>query len=73
LKTRPKSASIEPLIDLLAYLKPKLWVKNPVFGKSQKVSRKAYFSLSGKTWPAKALQQIELESCSNPVMTSGVV
>jgi len=45
---RPKSASIEPLIDLLAYLQPKLWVKNPVFGKIQKVSKKAYFSFSGK-------------------------
>ena len=29
LKTRWKSASIEPLIDLLAYLWPKLWAKNP--------------------------------------------
>jgi len=53
LKTRPKSASIEPLIDLQTYLKPKLWVKNPVFGKIQKVSKKAYFSLSGKTLASK--------------------
>jgi len=49
LKTRSKFASIEPLIDLLAYLQPKLCVKNPVFGKIQKVSKKAYFTLSGKT------------------------
>ena len=44
LKTRPKSESIEPLTDLLAYVQPKLWVKNPVFGKIQKVSKKAYSS-----------------------------
>jgi len=27
----------------------------------------------GKPWPAITRQQIELESCSNPVMTGGVV
>jgi len=27
----------------------------------------------GKIWPATIGQQIELESCSNPVMTRGVV
>jgi len=26
-----------------------------------------------KVWPAITRQQIELESCSNPVMSSGVV
>jgi len=31
--------SLEPLIDLLAYLEAKLWLKNPVFDKIQKVSR----------------------------------
>jgi len=37
------------LIDLLAYLQPKLWVKKKVFGKIQKVTEKAQFALSGQT------------------------
>jgi len=40
---------MEPLIDLLAYLYPKLWVKNPVFGLIQNFSEKAQFALSGQT------------------------
>jgi len=28
-------------------------------------------AFQGKLWPAVTRQQIELESCSNPVMTSG--
>jgi len=36
-----KFASTEPLIDLLAYLQPKLRVKNPVFGLMQNFSQKA--------------------------------
>jgi len=32
---RLKVASLEPLIDLLAYLEPKLWFKTPVFDKIQ--------------------------------------
>jgi len=38
-ETRLWSASSEPLIDLLAYLEPNLWLKNPVFHKIQKVSQ----------------------------------
>jgi len=41
LKTRLKSASIEPLIYLLAHLYPKLWAKNPVFGLIPNFSEKA--------------------------------
>jgi len=37
---RPKSASLEPLIDFLTYLEPELWLKNPVFDKNKKVSQK---------------------------------
>jgi len=33
--------SIEPWIDLVAYLYPKLWVKNLVFGLIQNFSEKA--------------------------------
>jgi len=38
LEIRPKSASLEPLLDFLSYLEPELWLKNPVFYKNQKVS-----------------------------------
>jgi len=31
------------------------------------------FPFPGKLWPGITRQQIELESCSNPVMTGGVV
>jgi len=47
LKIRSKSTSIE--IDLLAYLQPKLWVKNSVFGPIQNFSEKVQFALSGQT------------------------
>jgi len=49
LKTSSKSAPVEPLIDLLAYLQPKLWVKPPVFGQIKNVSEKAQFALSGQS------------------------
>ena len=48
LETWPKSTSLEPLIDLLAYLKAKLWLRNPVFDKIQKRSQKVWFALSGQ-------------------------
>jgi len=40
LATRQKSAPLKPLIELLGYLEPKFWHKNPVFEKIQKVSQK---------------------------------
>ena len=46
-KTRWKFASIEPFIDLLAHLWPKLWAKNPVCGLIPTFSEKLYFPLSG--------------------------
>jgi len=48
LKARPKSASLEPLIDLLAYLWPKFVLKNLVFDKIQNVLEKVQFALSKK-------------------------
>jgi len=36
------------LIDLLAYLWPKLWAKNPVFGLIPIFSEKAQFGLSSQ-------------------------
>jgi len=49
LKTRSKSASIQPLIDLIRYLQPKLWVKKTVFDLIQNFSEKAQFALLGQT------------------------
>jgi len=40
METGLKSASLEPLIDLPAYLKPKLRLKNPVFDKIHKGFKK---------------------------------
>jgi len=40
---------MEPLIDLLAYLQPKLWVQSSVFDLIQNFSDKAQFALSGQT------------------------
>jgi len=44
LETRLSSASIEPLIDLLAYLEPKLWPKKTVVLKIPKTAEKAWVS-----------------------------
>jgi len=41
LETRQFSASIEPLLDLLACLGPKLWPKNPIFPQNQKIAENA--------------------------------
>ena len=47
LETRRPSASLEPLIDLLACLEPKLWPKNPVV---HKTAEKAWVSLWRLAW-----------------------
>jgi len=41
--------------------------------KFKRFQKKHIFPFQGKLWPAITGKQIELESCSNPVMTSGVV
>jgi len=45
--------------------KPSLWPNSKLFRKG--------ITFQGKLWPAITRQQIELESCSNPVITSGVI
>jgi len=40
LETMLSSAFVEPLIGFLAYLEPKLWLKNPIFDENKKVPRK---------------------------------
>jgi len=64
LETRRKSTSSEPLIGFSAYLKPKLWLKNPIFNKNKKLRKRHDLPSRGKLWPAITPQQIELESCS---------
>jgi len=47
--------------------KPSFWPNSKLFRKG------IIFPFRAKLWPAIAWQQIELQSCLNPVMTSGVV
>jgi len=47
-KTRLWFESLENLIGFLAYLEPRLWLKNPILGKNEKVSRKPWLALSGQ-------------------------
>ena len=68
-----KNESLEPLIDLLAYLDRKLWLKNPVFGKNLKFSKKVTLATFVQLWPLVVCSQIELESYSNPLKTREVV
>jgi len=44
LETKQLSASIEPLLDLLACLEPKLWLKNPISPQNQKIAENAWVS-----------------------------
>jgi len=41
--------------------------------KFKRFQKRRIFPFQGKLWPAKTQQQIELESCSNPAVTSGIV
>jgi len=40
LETRLSSYSLEGLIGFVAYLEPKLWLRNPIFEKNKNVPRK---------------------------------
>jgi len=60
------------LIDLLAHWETKLWLKNPVFGKNLKFSKKVTLATSVQLWPLVVGSQIELESYSNPLKTREV-
>ena len=56
------SESLDSLMGFLVYLKPKLWLKNPYFGKNKKVTQKVWTQ-----------QKIELERYSNLLRTRGVL
>jgi len=47
--------------------------QKPSFWSNSKLQKRHNLPIQGKLWPAITQQQIELESCSNPVMTCGVV
>jgi len=53
--------------------KPSFWPNSKLFKKIFKKKTFHNLPFQGKLWPAIPRQQIELESCSNHVMTSGVV
>jgi len=50
----------------------KLWLKNSVFGKNLKFSKKVTLATSVQLWPVVVGSQIELESYSNPLKTREV-
>jgi len=67
LESRLSSGSLDPLIDFVIYLEPKLWSKNQQLIKillPQTVTLGILYP-----WPLLAVsrQQNELESCSNPL------
>jgi len=61
LETRPKSGSLQPLIDFLPYLEPKLWAKKQNFAAPTNAS---LGWITPTFYMAITRQQIELESCS---------
>jgi len=73
LETRLKSASFEHLIGFPAYLEPKFWLRNPILDKNKNVAQKATWPFQTKLLPVITRQQIELESCSNPLKTRKVL
>jgi len=72
-ETWPNSASLKPFNDFLAHLGPKLWLKNLTSDKNEKIHKRYDLLSQGKFWPTITRQQIELESCSNPVKTREVL
>jgi len=73
LETRWSAASIEPLIDLLACLEPKLWPKNPSLPQNQKIAEKASVSHWRLARIAITRRDNMIESYSNPRMTQEVL
>jgi len=73
LETRLKSAPLEHVIDLLAYLEPKLWLKTQFLTKFKNFQKRHNLPSQCKLWPAITGQQIELESCSSPLKTRDVL
>jgi len=72
LKTRSKSASLEPLIDL-HFCSQNYGSKTQFLTKFKTFLKRHNLPSQGKLWPAITRPQIELESCPSPVMTRGVV
>ena len=66
LEIRRSSTSLEPFIDLLAYLEPELLPKKNILDKNQKVRKKAWVSHWRLARPAITRETFMLESYSNP-------
>jgi len=49
LETRLKSAPLESLIGFIAYLEPKLWLKNPISTNMKKLHKKVSITISVQT------------------------
>ena len=67
-----ENESLEHLIDLLAHWETKYFLKNPIFGKNLKFSKRVTLATSVQPWPLVVGTQIELESYSNRVKTREV-
>jgi len=70
LETRQKSTTLEHLIDFPAYLEPKLQVKNQNLAKMSVLTNLDLGWITSIFCMAITRQQIELESCSNPLSRS---
>jgi len=73
LESRLSSESLQHLFGFLAYLEPKLWLKNRVFDKIQRVTQKVSLAISNELLARITRQQIELESSSNPLKSRDVL
>ena len=67
LETRLWSASLEPLIDFLAYLEPKLRAKNQNLAKISAPTNVSLCWITPILYMATTHQQLDLESCWNPL------
>ena len=67
LESRLSSESLEHLIDFLAYLEPKLWLKNQNFVKNYTPTNADHGYIIPILYMALTRQQIELEICSTPL------
>jgi len=73
LETRLSSESLESLIDFLAYLETEPWHKTEFVTNIKKFHERYNFPFQDKFWPAIALRQIKLQSCSHPLKTRSLV
>ena len=66
IETEWSSAPIEPLIDLVTWLEPKLWSKNSILNQNQKIAEKAWVSYWRRARIVITRRKNMIESYSNP-------